>query len=121
MTFYYKQHTDSVTTYKRCYRIDGANPYVGNPSLTFREETVTTASDGTVLVKLPCGDPLVAEMTTYPSRVRTVLTVSMMSGSSSITSTIFVSAMTFSFAAGVSRPRPHGTQMIICQEPNVYY
>ena len=63
MTFYYKQHTDSVTTYKRCYRIDGANPYVGNPSLTFREETVTTASDGTVLVKLPCGDPLVAEMT----------------------------------------------------------
>ena len=62
MSFYYKQQTDSVTSYRRCYRIDGANEYNEIPSLTFHEEIVTIGAGQAVLAKRPVDTPLPVRM-----------------------------------------------------------
>lgn len=62
MAFYYKQKIDSVSSYRRCCRIDGANTYEQMPTLMFHEEVVTLASDQTLIAKVPAGAPLPVAM-----------------------------------------------------------
>lgn len=62
MPFYYKQKIDSVSSYKRCYRIDGVNDYEKVPTLTFHEEVVTIGSGQALIAKTPTGMPLSVAM-----------------------------------------------------------
>jgi len=62
MAFYYKQKIDSVSSYRRCFRIDGANTYEEIPTLTFHEEVVTIGSDQTLIANTPTGMPLAIAM-----------------------------------------------------------
>lgn len=72
MTFYYKPQTQTVTTYRRCYRIEGANVYNEVPALSFREEIITLGQGDKLIAKVPEGPPLTALMNN-PDQVITLI------------------------------------------------